>query len=340
MSGTPEVILTKKDFTSDQTVRWCPGCGDYSVLKAVQSALPRVGKKKEDVVFISGIGCAARFPYYIESFGFHSIHGRAPAVALGTKSANPNLSVWVASGDGDAMAIGGNHFIHACRRNIDVNLLLFNNEIYGLTKGQYSPTSQLGIRTKSSPQGTIDSPFYPGELAVGAGVSFFARVPDKDSKYMEDLFVEAELHRGLSLIEILQNCPIFNDAIHDDVTLKENAANHQIRLVHGKPMLFGEKMDKGLRLNGFELEIVTLGENGVSLADILIHDAENQNPAIHQMLIRMRFPQFPVAMGIIRRVKRDTYDGLMTAQIESEVKKKKYASLDDMFNSGDTWIIN
>lgn len=340
MSGTPEVTLTKKDFTSDQTVRWCPGCGDYSILKSVQSAMPQVGKKREDVVFISGIGCAARFPYYMDTFGFHTIHGRAPALATGTKSANPNLSVWVASGDGDALAIGGNHFIHACRRNIDVNLLLFNNEIYGLTKGQYSPTSQVGKKTKSSPQGSIDNPFTPGELAIGAGVTFFARVPDKDSKYMEQLFVDSEKHRGMSVIEILQNCPIFNDGIHNDVTLKDNAAENQIRLEHGKPMLFGENMDKGLRLNGFELEVVKIGENGVTDADILVHDAENPNPIIHTMLIRMRYPEFPVAMGIIRAVKKQTYDQAMDAQIENEKTNSKFSTLDEMFNSGDTWEIN
>ncbi len=331
--------LTNKDFTSDQEVKWCPGCGDYAILRAMQKALPNLERKKEDFVFISGIGCSSRFPYYMNTYGFHTIHGRAPAFATGVKLANPNLSVWQITGDGDALAIGGNHFIHALRRNIDINILLFNNEIYGLTKGQFSPTSKKGIKTKSNPHGTTDEPFSPSDLAIGAQGSFFARVVDTNPKLMQQIFVEAESHRGTSLIEILQNCVIFNDKTFAPITAKEVKQDAQIVLEQGKPMLFGAEMNKGIVLNGFKLEVVTIGENGITEKDILVHDAKEQDPTLHAMLARMRPPEFPAALGIIRAVNRPTFDEGLLSQLEYEKENAKFNTVDELLQSGDTWEI-
>ena len=331
--------LTNKDFTSDQEVRWCPGCGDYTILRAMQKALPTLKKKKEDFVFISGIGCSSRFPYYMNTYGFHTIHGRAPAFATGVKLANPNLSVWQITGDGDALAIGGNHFIHALRRNIDINILLFNNEIYGLTKGQFSPTSKKGIKTKSNPHGTTDEPFSPSDLAIGAQGSFFARVVDTNPKLMQKIFVEAEEHRGTSLIEILQNCVIFNDKTFAAITGKEVKQNAQLILEDGKPMLFGAEMNKGIVLNGFKLEVVTIGENNVTEEDILVHDAKEQDPTLHAMLARMRPPEFPAALGIIRAVSRQTFDEGLLNQLEYEKENAKFKTVDELLKSGETWEV-
>jgi len=331
--------LTNKDFTSDQEVKWCPGCGDYAILRAMQKALPALERKKEDFVFISGIGCSSRFPYYMNTYGFHTIHGRAPAFATGVKLANPKLSVWQITGDGDALAIGGNHFIHALRRNIDINILLFNNEIYGLTKGQFSPTSQKGIKTKSNPHGTTDEPFSPSDLAIGAQGSFFARVVDTNPKLMQKIFTEAEEHRGTSLIEILQNCVIFNDKTFAAITGKEVKANAQLILEDGKPMLFGPEMNKGIILNGFKLEVVTVGENNVAEKDILIHDAKEQDPTLHAMLARMRPPEFPAALGIIRAVRRSTFDEGLLNQLEYEKENAKFKTVDELLRSGETWEV-
>ena len=331
--------LTNKDFTSDQEVKWCPGCGDYAILRAMQKALPALERKKEEFVFISGIGCSSRFPYYMNTYGFHTIHGRAPAFATGVKLANPKLSVWQITGDGDALAIGGNHFIHALRRNIDINILLFNNEIYGLTKGQFSPTSQKGIKTKSSPHGTTDEPFSPSDLAIGAQGSFFARVVDTNPKLMQKIFTEAEEHRGTSLIEILQNCVIFNDKTFASITGKEVKQNAQLILEDGKPMLFGPDLNKGIILNGFKLEVVTVGENNVREEDILIHDANEQDQSLHTMLARMRPPEFPAALGIIRSVKRQTFDDGVLSQLEYEKENAKFRTVDELLKSGDTWEI-
>ena len=331
--------LTNKDFTSDQEVKWCPGCGDYAILRAMQKALPALEKKKEDFVFISGIGCSSRFPYYMNTYGFHTIHGRAPAFATGIKLANPKLSVWQITGDGDALAIGGNHFIHALRRNIDINILLFNNEIYGLTKGQFSPTSKKGIKTKSNPHGTTDEPFSISDLAIGAQGSFFARVVDTNPKLMQKIFTEAEEHRGTSLIEILQNCVIFNDKTFAAITGKEVKQNAQMVLEDGKPMLFGAEMNKGIVLNGFKLEVVTLGENGVKEEDILVHDSTEQDPTLHAMLARMRPPEFPAALGIIRKVSRPTFDEGLLAQLEYEKENAKFNTVDELLKSGDTWEV-
>ena len=331
--------LTNKDFTSDQEVRWCPGCGDYTILRAMQKALPALDKKKEDFVFISGIGCSSRFPYYMNTYGFHTIHGRAPAFATGVKLANPNLSVWQITGDGDALAIGGNHFIHALRRNIDINILLFNNEIYGLTKGQFSPTSKKGIKTKSNPHGTTDEPFSPSDLAIGAQGSFFARVVDTNPKLMQKIFTEAEEHRGTSLIEILQNCVIFNDKTFAAITGKEVKQNAQLILEDGKPMLFGAEMNKGIVLNGFKLEVVTIGENNVTEEDILVHDAKEHDPTLHAMLARMRPPEFPAALGIIRAVSRQTFDEGLLNQLEYEKENAKFKTIDELLKSGETWEV-
>jgi len=300
-----ETKYTFKDFQTDQEVRWCPGCDDYVVLRAVQKALPEMGRKKEDFAFISGIGCSSRFPYYVETYGMHTIHGRATAVATGVKLANPNLSVWVATGDGDAMAIGGNHFIHLLRRNINIKIILFNNEIYGLTKGQFSPTSLIGQKTKSSPYGNTQPPFNPGELAIGSSARFFARIGGNVPKEQTDLFIEAEKFKGTALIEVLQNCVIFNDGCFTHYTDKEVKDDKQIYLEHGKPMIFGKERNKGLVLKGLKLEVVTVGENGVTEADILIHDAKESDPTLHLMLARLHYP---LATGIIRSVEEPTFE--------------------------------
>lgn len=331
------ITYTAKDFASDQDVRWCPGCGDYAILKAVQNALPHINKKRSDIVFVSGIGCSSRFPYYLNTYGFHSIHGRAPAVATGVKLTNPQLSVWQITGDGDALAIGGNHFIHALRRNVDINILLFNNEIYGLTKGQYSPTSQIGIKTKSSPFGTVDKPFNPGKLALGADVSFYARVVDIETKKMTDIFIEAEKHKGTSLIEILQNCVIFNDKVFDPITNKEFKNDRQIWLEHGKPMLFGKELNKGLRFNNMQLEAVTIGENGITIDDILVHDAKSESTVIHNLLVEMDGINLPFALGVIRQIERPTFDAMVNQQIESVRNTKK--SIEQIMNAGTTWEV-
>ena len=330
------VEYTNKDFTADQEVRWCPGCGDYAILKAMQKTMPEIGVKREDVVFVSGIGCSSRFPYYMDTYGFHTIHGRAPALATGVKLANPKLSVWQITGDGDALAIGGNHFIHAIRRNVDINILLFNNRIYGLTKGQFSPTSDLGTKTKSSPQGSIDNPFNPGELVIGASGHYFARVIDTNPKHMQQVFIESAKHPGTSVIEILQNCPIFNDKVFSDYTAKENKVDNVVAIEHGKPMLFGAENKKGLLLDGFKLKVVTLGENGITEKDILVHDAYEEDSTLHMILAKLTMP---IITGVIRAFKGDTFDIRLKKQVEEIERTSKYKSVNDLFTSGETWKI-
>lgn len=338
-AAATQCLFKPKDYASDQEVKWCPGCGDYAIINAVQKAFSELNLKKEKVAIISGIGCSSRFPYYMDTYGFHTIHGRPAAVATGVKLANPELSVWMISGDGDSLAIGGNHFIHAVRRNININLILFNNEIYGLTKGQYSPTSERGKITKSSPFGTVESPFSVGELVLGAQGQFYARVPDTDVKLMTQVIIEAEKHQGLSLVEVLQNCVIFNDKTHAEITNKENKANNQLILEHGKPMLFGENNNKGIRLNGLELEVVTIGENGITESDILVHDATTKSNVLHNMLIQMKLPEFPIAMGVIRNTEASVFDKEFTSQITNQQETSKFKSLDDLFLSGNTFTI-
>jgi 2-oxoglutarate ferredoxin oxidoreductase subunit beta len=334
------VELTKKDFTVEAPVKWCAGCGGYSILASVQNTLPKLGIKKEDFVFISGIGCSSRFPYYIDTYGFHTLHGRASAVASGLKVARPDLSVWVITGDGDSMAIGGNHFIHMIRRNIDLNVIIFNNKIYGLTKGQYSPTTPKGSITKTSPDGTIENPFMPGELTLGAQGNFFARVIDKEPRGMEEVFILAAQHKGTSVIEVFQNCVIFNNAVHEQIIAKDVKGDRIIYLEHGKPLIFGKERDKGLILNGQDLEVVQLGENGITENDILVHDAKNPNPNIHYMLARMTFPTHPVAVGVIRSVEDSTYEDLLEQQIEAAKETSKVKNVDDLLHSGNVFVIN
>lgn len=336
METTAVKKYTYKDFTSDQEVRWCPGCDDYVILRAMQKALPEMGVNKEDIVFVSGIGCSSRFPYYIDTYGIHSIHGRAPGIATGVKLANPNLSVWIITGDGDAMAIGGNHFIHLLRRNLDLNIILFNNEIYGLTKGQFSPTSLVGQKTKSSPYGNTQSPFSPGELAIGAQARFFARIGGNTPKEMTQLFIDAEKFKGTSLIEVLQNCPIFNDGCFSHITDKAVREDKQLHVEHGMPMIFGKERDKGLILNGLKLEVVTIGENGIEQEDLLVHDAKEQDPTLHQMLVRL---SHPLVTGIIRSfedVTLEEREATLTAEVKANSSFSKTA---DLFLSGETFEV-
>ena len=326
-----------KDFVSDQEVRWCPGCDDYVILRAMQKALPEIGIRREDIVFISGIGCSSRFPYYMNTYGMHSIHGRAPAIATGVKLANPSLSVWVITGDGDAMAIGGNHFIHMLRRNVDLNVILFNNEIYGLTKGQFSPTSIVGQKTKSSPYGNEQPPFSAGELALGAGARFYARIAGNSPKEMTQLFIEAGQFKGTSLIEVLQNCVIFNDGCFSGITDKNVKEDRQLYVRHGQPMIFGKEKNKGIILKGLQLEVVTIGEHGITEEDILIHDETVQDPTLHQMLVRL---SYPTVTGIIRAVKDVTFEERIE-EVNKQVKAhSKFKTADDLFFSGDTYEVS
>jgi 2-oxoglutarate ferredoxin oxidoreductase subunit beta len=339
MEDTQTFHYTPKDFKSDQEVRWCPGCGNHAVLNAVQKALPELGIAKEKFAFISGIGCSSRFPYYMDTYGFHGIHGRASAIASGVKIANPGLSVWEITGDGDALAIGGNHFIHAIRRNVDINIILFNNEIYGLTKGQYSPTSEKGLVTKTSPFGTIEEPFSVGELVIGAKGKFFARTVDANVTLSTRIYTEAAKHKGTAVIEVLQNCVIFNDGIHDVVAGRDVRDDRTIILNHGEPMLFGKDNEKGLILEGLKLKVVRPGENGITKKDLLVHDAREPNPGIQYMLANMRYPEYPVALGVIRSVEGNTYESEVEEQIRSIQKDSKIKCMDDLMLSGSIWKV-
>lgn len=333
-------IVTAEDFNLDTQVKWCPGCGGHAVLSSIKKALPEAGVSKEKVVFVSGIGCSSRFPYYINTYGFHSLHGRAPAIASGIKVANPELSVWIITGDGDSMAIGGNHFIHILRRNIDVNIILFNNKIYGLTKGQYSPTTPVGSITKTSPEGTIESPFLPGELAMGAQGTFYARVVDTDPKMMREVFEAAARHKGTSLVEVLQNCIIFNNKVHADITGKDVREDHQLYLKHGKPMIFGQNRDMGIIQSGSKFLAVKIGENGVRREDILVHNAHSRDDTRHYMLSRMTRPDYPVALGVIREWKTGVYEEMLYKQVRDSRKKSKIQSVNDLLQSGNTFRID
>ena len=331
-------VLSRKDFVTDQEVRWCPGCGDYSILAQTQKVMPDLGVPRENIVFISGIGCSSRLPYYMNTFGFHSIHGRAPTIASGLKASRPELSVWVITGDGDALSIGGNHILHVLRRNVDIQIILHNNEIYGLTKGQYSPTSELGKRTKSSPYGTIDAPLHPLSVAIGAEATFVARSLDSDAHHMASILQRAHEHRGTSFVEIYQNCNIFNDGAFKDFTAKEVRADRMIFLAHGEPMLFGKEKDKGLRINAMKMEVVQLG-NGITEADVLVHDETREDPSIAFLLSRMDYPEYPVPVGVIRAVRRPTYDELMTQQIDLAIATEGEGDLREILLEGDTWTV-
>ncbi len=338
------IKYTAADFKSNQEVKWCPGCGDHAILNSVAKAMSVVAEKQnrkhEEFAVISGIGCSSRFPYYVNIYGFHSIHGRAAAIASGVKAANPKLSIWQVSGDGDALAIGGNHFIHAVRRNIDINIMLFNNEIYGLTKGQYSPTSEFGKKTKTSPYGTIEQPFRPGDLILGARGNFFARSIDVEIALTEECFVASAEHTGAAVTEILQNCVIFNDGTFASFAgTKALREENTIVLRHGQKMLYGKEVKRGLMLKDMELVSVEIGKDGITEDDILVHDAHCKSQFIHSLLINMQHPEMPVALGVIRDVEAPSYDSLMTAQVEAVKAESKIKCMDDLLNSGDTWEI-
>ena len=334
-----KVALTKADFASDQMVKWCPGCGDHGILASVLNVFPKIGYKKEDYCIVSGIGCSSRFPYYVNTYGFHGIHGRPAAIAPGVKLGNPKLSVWVMTGDGDSTAIGGNHFIHLIRRNMDVNLIMFNNRIYGLTKGQYSPTTKQGQITKTSPFGVIDYQLNPGELVLGVRGTFFARAIDNQPASLQAVCERMAGHDGASVVEVLQNCMIFNNGTHLEVTDKEVRDDRQLWVEHGKPMIFGKNKNKGIVLHGTKLEVVTIGENGITEKDILVHDETMENTGIHMMLAQMRPPEFPMVFGVIRAVKKPTYNQMFFAQQEEQMAKGPVKNVDELLNSGETWEI-
>mgnify|MGYP001562580141 CR=1 FL=1 len=342
MAETIASTLTRKDFQTDQEVRWCPGCGDYAILAAVQGVFPELGIPRERFVVVSGIGCSSRFPYYMNTYGFHSIHGRAPAVATGLKITRPDLEVWIATGDGDALSIGGNHLIHTLRRNVGVKILMFNNRIYGLTKGQYSPTSEVGKKTKSTPFGSIDYPFNALSVAIGAGATFVARSIDVYQKHLKETLRAAASHRGTAFVEIYQNCNIFNDKAFAPMTEKETKEEAVVELVHGQPLVFGKAKDKGIRLAGTELEILRFDDpgGGYSAADCLVWDETRVNPAIAFMIAQMGPPHFPTPIGVLRRVDLPTFEAGVVSQIEREKERKGEGSLEQLLRSGDVWTVH
>jgi len=328
-------VLTRKDFVSDQEVRWCPGCGDYSILAQMQKMLPSMNIPRENLVFISGIGCASRFPYYIESYGFHSIHGRALTLATGLKTARPELTVFVVTGDGDGLSIGGNHLLHAMRRNVDLNVILFNNRIYGLTKGQFSPTSEFGKVTKSSPYGTTEQPLNPIRIALAAGATFVARTIDRDTKHLEETLKRASEHHGMSFVEVYQNCNIFNDSAFAAFTDKEVCQERMIYLEDGKPLRFGNDLEHGIRLDGFNLEVV---QDAGDDAALLMHDTHSVNPTLANILVGMDYPAFPVPVGVFRDVDAPTFDELVARQVD-DARAKGEGDLVALLHGGETWEV-
>jgi 2-oxoglutarate ferredoxin oxidoreductase subunit beta len=333
-------VLTAKDFTSDQEIRWCPRCGDYSILAQVKKVLPTLGIPREKFVFVSGIGCSSRFPYYINTYGFHSIHGRAPAIATGIKVARPDLQVWVITGDGDALSIGGNHLMHVIRRNLDVKIILFNNQIYGLTKGQYSPTSPVGLKTKSTPVGAVDNPVSPICFALGAEASFVARSVDVDIKHLTYVLERAAHHKGTALVEVYQDCNVFNHDAFLYASDKNMKHDNVVFLEHGKPLVYGKDRKKGIRLNdAMEVEAVELGKE-YHEDDLIFHDEKASNPSLAFMLSRMKYPQMPEPMGIFRSVERPIYDVGVNEQVAAATAKQGEGDFDKLFNSGDTWVVD
>ena len=333
------IPLNAKDYASDQDVRWCPGCGDYSILAQVKKVLASIGAQRENTVFVSGIGCSSRFPYYINTYGFHGIHGRAPGIATGIKLANPELHVWVVTGDGDGLSIGGNHLLHMIRRNIDVNILLFNNRIYGLTKGQYSPTSPQGKKTKSTPMGSVDFPLHPLSVALGAEATFVARALDVNTKHLAHVLERAARHKGTSFVEIYQNCNIFNDLAFEYATGKDTKDDTTLYLEHARPLVFGKQRDKGIRLNGMDPEIVTLGD-GITEDDLLFHDERQAEPSLAYLLSRMHYPTYPEPMGVFRCVERPTYEDQVMDQVRTATGRQGEGTIEDLFDNGETWLIN
>jgi len=336
---TDDSSLTKKDFVTPNDVRWCPGCGDYAILNAVQRTLPELGIPKEKFVVVSGIGCSSRFPYYMNTYGFHTIHGRAPTVATGVKVANPDLSVWMITGDGDGLSIGANHLLHLLRRNLDINVLLFNNRIYGLTKGQYSPTSEVGKKTKSTPVGSVDHPINPLLFALGSEATFVARTTDTDMKHMVETFKQAQSHKGTSFVEVFQNCVIFNNKTFDTVTSRDVKDDQVLMLEEGEPLVFGASRDKGIRLNGLNPEVVTLG-NGIGQDDLLIHQPKNSNSAYANILAQMTYPAFPTPVGILRQLEgRETYEDALIQQIE-HAKSRGEGNLQELLTGKNSWVVD
>lgn len=333
------LVQSRKDYISDQDVRWCPGCGDYAILAQIQNVLPKLNIPRENYVFVSGIGCSSRFPYYMNTFGFHTIHGRAPAIATGVKVYRPDLSVWVVTGDGDGLSIGGNHLIHAIRRNVDLKILLFNNRIYGLTKGQYSPTSEIGKKTKSSPQGTVDYPLNPISLALGCEATFVARTVDTDVKHMGEVFEAAARHKGTAFVEILQNCVIFNDNAFYDVSDKTVKEDHGLKLLAGKPLLFGKEKNRGIRLKGLVPEVVEFDPANPP-SDLLIHDPGHPDMFYANMLARMNIPEFPIPLGVFRAVEKPTYEEMTEGQLKYAIEKKGKGNLEKLLNEGETWVVS
>ena len=334
-----DIKFTPANYKSDQAVRWCPGCGDHAILNTLHKAMASIGVPPHKMAVISGIGCSSRLPYYMNTYGFHTIHGRAAAIATGFKVANPEMTVWQISGDGDGLAIGGNHFIHAVRRNVDINILLFNNKIYGLTKGQYSPTSDRGFVSKSSPYGTTEDPFIPAELVFGARGNFFARSIDVELQVNQEVLTAAQRHKGTSVVEMLCNCVIWNHGIHDFVTDRENRADRTIHLVHGEKMIFGKDRNKGLVRDGFLLKAVEIGKDGYTMDDVLVHDAHAKSNFLHQQLAMMDGHDLPLAIGIIRDVEGLTYNDEIDTQIETVRAKKGFDTLRDMVLAGETWTV-
>ncbi len=333
-------LLTRKDYQTENDVRWCPGCGDYAILATVQRTFAELQLPRENTVFISGIGCAARFPYYMNTYGMHSIHGRAPAIATGLKLARPELSVWVITGDGDSLSIGGNHTLHMLRRNVDLNVLLFNNRIYGLTKGQYSPTSQPGTIAKSTPMGSVDNPVNPLAFALGAGATFVARSVDTDPKHMGDVMKRAHAHQGTSFVEIWQNCVVFNDDVFADVSAKENKASRQIFLEHGKPLLY----DAGRKGIAFDIVarrplIIDLEKQPERISEVLTHDEQDEFGVLAHLYAHMNFPEFPVPMGVLRAVTRPTYESQVIEQQKNMVQQRGYGDLQKLLLSSDAWQV-
>ncbi|MFN8622676.1 MAG: 2-oxoacid:ferredoxin oxidoreductase subunit beta [Chloroflexota bacterium] len=337
MTDTALPVLTRKDFTSDQEVRWCPGCGDYSILAQTQKTMPDFGVPRENIVFISGIGCSGRLPYYMNTYGFHTIHGRAPTLATGLKAARPELMVWVITGDGDALSIGGNHVIHAMRRNVDIRIVMFNNRIYGLTKGQASPTSEFGKKTKSTPSGTVDTPIMPLSVALTAEATFVARSVDTITDHLQETLFAAGKHHGSAFVEVLQNCNIFNDGAWRSFTEKDVRDDRMIQLKHGQPLVFGKDGDKGIRLRGLQPEIVQLGGEW-SVADLLVHDETDATLAY--LLSRMFQPEFPVPVGILKRTAKPTHDQLVQAQIDDAIAKHGEGDLSKLLFAGETWTVS
>ncbi len=335
-TGVP--ALTRKDFISDQEVRWCPGCGDYAILAQVQKVLADLKVRRENYVFVSGIGCSSRLPYYINTYGFHTIHGRAPAIATGIKAYRPELSVWVVTGDGDGLSIGGNHLLHALRRNVDLKILLFNNRIYGLTKGQYSPTSELGKKTKSPPAGSIDYPLNPISFAISSGATFVARTIDTDTAHLAATMERAGRHKGSSFVEIFQNCVIYNDEAFKEVTDRVIRPEHSLILEQGKPLIFGKERNKGIRIKGFHPEVVTLGE-GVSESDLLIHDEKNLDPSYSFLLSSLDLPDFPAPLGVFRAIEKPTYEEMLWKQIDKAKETMGEGDLKKILFAGETWTV-